>query len=347
MRLDSVSLGLPSRQLSNGDVVALIGRESQGTFSGNLDRTIDKIRFLLNHSGAERRCWLDGEERPLDLIRRAAGNALAAAGCEQDDVDLLVYAGVDRGFLEPANAYFVADALGMGSVQCFDVLDACNGWSRAAQIVEALLCSRAYRRALVINAEFPMLDGGAIYPALFKLRCEEELAWCFAGYTMGEGATASVFSHDGGSNWEFHGASRPHLADRCSVPLHGYQRYCRSSERVGRNGVNQFTSFSGEMLPVAVAEMDALFRTLNVPIDEIRAIFPHAANRTTWDRGAAALGVRERLYHVYPRCGNLVSASIPAGIALAAGEGLIRRGDRLVTCVASAGMTFSVASFTY
>jgi 3-oxoacyl-[acyl-carrier-protein] synthase III len=347
MRLDSVSLALPARRLSNEDVVALIGRQSQRSFSGNLEKTLDKIRLLLRQSGAEWRYWLDGEERPIDLISRAVDEALARSACAKEDIDLLISAGVDRGFLEPANAYFVADALGMRRVECFDVLDACNGWSRAVQIVDALLRRGAYRRALVINAEFPMFEGGAIYPALFRLQSEEELAWSFAGYTMGEGAAASVLSPDAGNPWEFHGASRPHLADRCSVPLPGYQRYCRASERVGRNGVNRFTSFSGEMLPAAVEEMDVLFRQLTVPAEEIRAIFPHAATRKGWDQGAEALHVRDRLYHVYPRCGNLVSASIPAGIAMAAGEGRIRRGDRLVTCAASAGMAFSVCSFIY
>jgi 3-oxoacyl-[acyl-carrier-protein] synthase III len=41
----------------------------------------------------------------------------------------------------------------------------------------------------------------------------------------------------------------------------------------------------------------------------------------------------------------VVSASVPAGIALAKEKGEIQRGDRLVTWVGSAGMSFSVCSF--
>jgi acyl-CoA:acyl-CoA alkyltransferase len=41
----------------------------------------------------------------------------------------------------------------------------------------------------------------------------------------------------------------------------------------------------------------------------------------------------------------VVSASVPAGIALAKEGGEVRRGDRLVTWVGSAGMSFSACSF--
>jgi 3-oxoacyl-[acyl-carrier-protein] synthase III len=197
-----------------------------------------------------------------------------------------------------------------------------------------------------------MFAGGPIYPALFRLRSPDDLTSSFAGYTIGEGATVSVLSRepDNGepdNQWEFHFSSRPDLADLCSLPIDGYQRYSRSSQRVGRNGVNRFASFSTEMFSAANEEVSALFRGLSVPTDAIRAIIPHAATRRLWDDGAEALGVRDRLYHIYPRCGNLVSASIPAGIAMAVDEGKILRGDRVVSCVASAGMSFSVCSFTY
>jgi 3-oxoacyl-[acyl-carrier-protein] synthase III len=101
------------------------------------------------------------------------------------------------------------------------------------------------------------------------------------------------------------------------------------------------------MFAAATAEVSALFQKLSVPVADIDVIIPHAAARKVWDDGAECLGVRDRLWHVYPRCGNLASASIPAGIALAIGEGRIQRGDRVVNCVASAGMSYSVSSFVF
>jgi 3-oxoacyl-[acyl-carrier-protein] synthase III len=96
-----------------------------------------------------------------------------------------------------------------------------------------------------------------------------------------------------------------------------------------------------------VGEVRDLFGCLEVPIGEIRAIFPHGATRRSWDQGASWLGVRHLMYHTYPRYGNLISASIPAGLATAIDAGTLRRGDRVAICGASAGMSFSVCSFRY
>jgi acyl-CoA:acyl-CoA alkyltransferase len=49
--------------------------------------------------------------------------AFRKASVTSGDIDLLIYCGVDKGFVEPANAYFFADALGMRA-QCYDLVDA-------------------------------------------------------------------------------------------------------------------------------------------------------------------------------------------------------------------------------
>jgi hypothetical protein len=53
------------------------------------------------------------------------------------------------------------------------------------------------------------------------------------------------------------------------------------------------------------------------------------------------------MHHMYPDYGNLVSASVPAGLAVAIADGLVRRGDRLAGGVGSAGMSFAAYTFRY
>jgi 3-oxoacyl-[acyl-carrier-protein] synthase III len=76
-------------------------------------------------------------------------------------------------------------------------------------------------------------------------------------------------------------------------------------------------------------------------------IFPHASSFKEWDSFAGDLEIRDRVHHMYPDYGNLVSASVPAGIAVAAEGGLVKRGDRLAGWVGSAGMSFSAYTFRY
>lgn len=347
MRILSVKLALPSRRISNQDLLALIQQHSQDSFSGDLNATLDQVCYFLERSGAKTRYWLGENESPLDLIESAVGEALTEAGLQSGEIDLMIHAGVDRGFLEPANAYFVAQSLGLDRIHCFDVLDACNGWSRALLLVHSLMETGVYRTAMIINSEFNMFAGGAVYPRLFGLRRPEQLEYSFGGFTLGEGAAVTILDNRGEHDWEFRFKSRPDLADLCSVPETGYERYTRPTGRTARNGERAFYSFSRELFSHAMQALMQFAAELETDLQEVKIVFPHAASKNAWRQGAEMLGINHLFYHIYPTCGNLGSASIPAGMALAADEGLLGRGDRFLAAVGSAGMSFSAISGVY
>jgi acyl-CoA:acyl-CoA alkyltransferase len=347
MRIESIKVALPSRKLSNDDVVELVRQNSKATYKGELDKTLKEISFLLKYSGAEYRYWLGEGETPIGLIKKAINEALKEANCTKEDIDLLIYVGVDRGFMEPAGSYLVARAVGMEHTQCFDILDACMSWTRALQTSYSLLNAGIYKRIMVINGEFSVREGGPIYPRVFTLGSQEELQWCFAGHTIGEAATATILKRDLDNVWEFNFSSHNTYADLCTLPREGYQFYCEPTDYIGRNGANKFSSFSNIMFDKGLPMLTDIFRCLKVPVEEIKAIFPHGASKKAWVDAAEPLGVGHLIKHIYPRCGNLVSASVPAGIALSTADGDISRGDKLVGWVASAGMSFSSYSFIY
>ncbi len=199
-----------------------------------------------------------------------------------------------------------------------------------------------------------MYPGGPGVPDLFRLRDAGEIDACFPAYTIGEAATATLLVKDPTREWEFHFASRTDLADLCVIPERNYKGYCIlglegrqeiSGERIGRNGAGHFTSFGSELSAHGTTAAIDVFRRLTVAQDSIRKIFPHASSKRDWDNGADLLGVKDLLFHIYPDYGNIVSASVPAGIALAKERGAIRPGDRLVAWVGSAGMSFSACTF--
>lgn len=349
MRLSGVSLALPSQVLTNDDVIARVHQHSAPVFSGDLGKTLDLTARMLELSGARTRYWCAQGEGPIGLIRQAVTGALAQAGCSRADVDLMICAGVDRAFAEPANAHFIAHALGMDDCQCFDVLDACNGWMRATLLAQSLLATGACRRVLIINSECNQFEGGAVNPGCFALRDAAELDWKFAGLTLGEGATATILERDAAdaSCWKFYTKTRADLAALCTVPLAGYQRYLLPADDPGPAGAGQFSSRSSLMFGAAVHELVALIQQVPQPWSDVRAMFTHAASAAVAEVCARQVGMAHLVRNVYADCGNLVSASIPAGIARAVADGSIVRGDRMLCCVGSAGMTFSIASGYY
>jgi len=345
MKLAGIKAAIPSRIVDNETIKSMVADMSGDALKNQLQAALSRINFYLTYSGSERRQWLADDETPFDLLEQAIEGALAQASVKKSEVDLIVYTGVDRGFLEPAMAYLAASAFGMRQAHCFDVVDACMSWTRAAYIVSNLLAAGQYRNALIVNCECNMRRGGRLNPGCFSLSDAEEVEWNFPAYTVGEGATATFFTQDKTRPWEFHFWSGADYSDLCSLPLEGFDRYCKTGPRLGRNGPNQLTSFGSDLFRAGKTPGIEVFSRLSTPRDEIKAIFPHAASKRLWWDMGSEIGVAEKIRFIYPRYGNLVSASVPTAIAEAWNEGAIGESDTLAGWVGSAGISFASFSF--
>jgi 3-oxoacyl-[acyl-carrier-protein] synthase III len=357
MRIAGIAASFPSRVVTNDDIVAMITRHSEGGFDGDLPQAVRRIRHLLRYSGIETRRWLAAGEQPIQFLSDCVSQALREAGWKPKDIDVLVYVGVGGGFKEPGNAYMVAHALGLHSVQCFDLRDACMSWSRALQVLYHLFRSDpSYRRALLVNAEFNCHESDPRVAPHFALRDSAEIEWHLPAYTIGEAATATLLEADPTREWEFHFSSRPDLADLCTITEPGFEGFCTigleadagavTRSKIGRNGSIAFTSFGADLFATFSEEGPAVFRRLRCRFEDIRMVFPHAASKKLYEDVGRAVG-SPPTYYVYPQYGNIVSASVPAGIALASQAGRIKPGDRLIGWVGSAGMSFAAYSFIY
>ncbi len=159
--------------------------------------------------------------------------------------------------------------------------------------------------------------------------------------------SATIVSRDTKNHWQWKFESRPDLSDLCTCPIPGYKGYIKEDlDRFGSNGEGNFCSFGNIMHEKGSNEIINVCENFNYQ-DAIQ-IFPHASSKSAWYNSAKILGFEDnKMYYVYPKYGNLVSASVPAGIELAEQEGKIKRGDKLMGWVGSAGMSFCSYSFIY
>jgi 3-oxoacyl-[acyl-carrier-protein] synthase III len=346
MRIKSVELLLPERPIANDDVADRVRFRSRGIFAGRLEVLAGVVLKLLEKAGARRRFWSDQRSKPIDYIAEVANRAIAGSGVAKSDIELVVFVGVDRGFYEPANAYFVADCLGLHSAQCFDIVDACNGWSRALQVCDALFQTGQYRNALLVNGEFPMFERGPVNPRLFEVESLKQLEHRFPAFTLGEGATATVVAAEPDGNWEYKTLSSPGHADLCTVTCREGARFSRDSYRLDVDGPGQFVSFGADLIAEGSEYAVKVLQSLSASLESISAVFPHAVSQPAVEAAALKAGASQLVYGTFPQVGNLISASVPAGIALARDEGRIKSGDVGAGWVGSAGMVFSAYTFT-
>jgi len=343
----SVAFRTPSRRVTNDDLLNDIRAFNDGRRSAEeIDGYCLKIGKLLLKAGAGTRFVRDRAcgEKGFDLLLEAVRAALSDAALTAADVDLIIYCGVGRGFLEPANAIFVAKALGI-NCDAFDVLDACMGWVRAAHIAYNFLRNGTYRNILVVNAEFTAYEHGL--PDVLRILSNEELDYTFPALTIGEATTATVLTASPHA-WKFRFRSASEFAPLCTVPLPGFGDFCEADERLGLNGPHRLVSFGAQLSRAAVQAMVAFIDSMYEDTSSIDVWFPHAMAGPILADTANSLGVGNRLYSgVFGRFGNIISASIPAGMSLCAREGRLRRDDTFVLCPATAGMAFALVESAY
>lgn len=344
MRIEGIAAKTGSKVVSNKDILETI-EEHSTSFEGDLPKTLRVIEKLLKKSGSNERRWLAKTEKPIELLDEAVDEALTMANLKRDDIDLLIYVGVGRGFLEPAASYLVAQALGMYQVECFDIIDACMSWSRGLQMADALFKVKQYRHILVVNCECNMYEDGSVYPGNFKLKSLSELHHLLPSYTIGEACTATVLTAADEGNFSFCFESKPKHADLCTVTAPHYEGYCASSKNIAINGIGKFTSFGQELHERLEEGIHTVFENLAMPRDEIDKVFTHASSSTKWHRCAKREGIEDKVFHIYPDTGNLVSASVPTAISKAINSGAVKSGQSILGWVGSAGMSFSAYNF--
>jgi 3-oxoacyl-[acyl-carrier-protein] synthase III len=347
MKVETISQRIPSRKITNEDILDFLAVYTDGSVSKKVLFAYRRlVRGLLIKTGSKVRYIRDKAkgEKASTLVIEAMQEALEKAGMDIKDIDLLIYCGVGKGFLEPANAYFYANALKM-SCSCFDVADACMSWTRALEIAYEFFQSGRYRNIMIVNGEFNSDHG---LPDNFEVKSLSQLEYTFPTYTIGEAATATIVTASD-RQWSFHFRSAPDLCDLCNIPLEGFESYVEPSGRLARNGLNNFVAYGREMFASAEKHLVELMREVIPDFNEPDIYFPHAASSATYLTNARRIGIsQEKMYaQVFPRYGNIVSASIPVGMDMAISEGRLQRGHKVVFCPASAGMVYGVVQFVY
>ncbi|MDQ2945968.1 MAG: 3-oxoacyl-ACP synthase, partial [Acidobacteriota bacterium] len=197
----------------------------------------------------------------------------------------------------------------------------------------------------VVNGEFHAYERGI--PSALPIRSPDQLRYTFPTFTIGEMATASVLVPSD-HKWRFAFRSEPSKAGACTIPLPGYTDFAEPDERLGLNGINQLVSFGEELSAFALQRMLDFVPTCVANPLAVDLWVPHAASATLCKIAESKLSLHGRLFgDVFPEYGNVVSASIPTGIAMALNSNRLKRGDRLILCPASAGMSFALVDCVY
>jgi 3-oxoacyl-[acyl-carrier-protein] synthase III len=293
-----------------------------------LSRIVDTSdEWILERTGIRERRIAKKEEALTDIARPAAKAALADAGVEPADIDLLICATVTPDMMFPTSSALLADELGMPKAAAYDLLAGCTGFVYALAQAYGMLASGLSRRALVV--------GGDVLSKILDWDDRSTLV------LFGDGAGAVVMepvAHGGFLGFEL-GADGGG-GENLWLPGSGSRHFDDPGAHVKMNGREVFKFATRIMVYSAEQILAECGRT----IEDVDVYIPHQANKRIIDYAADKLGVPvEKTIVNVDRYGNTSSGSIPLALTDARAEGRLRDGTLVLMTGMGAGLTWGSA----
>jgi 3-oxoacyl-[acyl-carrier-protein] synthase-3 len=171
-----VASELPSDVITTAEIEERAGIGHFGFERGWLERI----------TGVRERRWAAPDVKPSDLAAAAGRRALERASLGPEDVDVVLFCGITRDFIEPATSNAVAATLGAEHARVFDVTNACNGLIDGIDVADSLLRTGKARRVLVTTGE------RASAHISWANRTPEDVLRAVGGFVVGDGGAALV-----------------------------------------------------------------------------------------------------------------------------------------------------------
>ena len=309
---------LPARRVSNAELAEQVDTSDE---------------WIVERTGIRYRHIAGPDETTATLATDAAKAALAAAGIEAADIDLIVVATATPDQTFPATATKVQAALGINDCVAFDVAAVCSGFLYAVHIVDSMIRSGAARRALVIGAE-----------TFSRILDWEDRATCVL---FGDGAGAVVLeARDEEAAGAGILASRLHADGRHNGLLY-VDGGPSTTGTVGKLRMKGREVFRHAVVNLADVLTETLAVAGIVP-DDIDWVVPHQANARILDATARKLGLPgEKMIVTVDQHANTSAASVPLALDVGVRDGRIRPGQIIVLEAMGGGFTWGAAVLRY
>lgn len=305
---------LPANRVTNNDLAAQL--EAKGI------ETSDD--WIVARTGIHARHFADAGMACSDLAVEAASSALASAGVEASQIDLIILATSTPDMVFPSTACIVQRKLGIPGCAAFDVQAVCSGFVYALTIADSMIRTGAASKALVIGTE--------VFSRLLDFN---DRTTCVL---FGDGAGAVVLeasSTPGILASELHADGR--YVDILCTPGAVSNGEIMGTPFLKMDGQAVFKLAVGVLEDVARSVLEKAGRQES----DIDWLIPHQANIRIMHGTAKKLKLPlEKVIVTVDEHGNTSAASIPLALDAGVRSGSIKRGDTLMLEGVGGGFTW-------
>lgn len=286
--------------------------------------------WIVERTGIKFRHIAEDDETTSSLATEAARKALAAAGMQAGDIDLIILATATPDQTFPATATIVQDELGCNGCVAFDVAAVCSGFLYALSVAESMIRAGSARNAIVIGAE-----------TFSRILDWEDRTTCVL---FGDGAGAIILSGEEGEKGIL--STRLH-ADGAHNQLLYVDGGAGTTGTVGKlrmKGPEVFRHAVVNLSSVLIEAMEAAGETL----ENIDWVVPHQANARILDATARKLKLSpDKVIKTVDQHANTSAASVPLALDTAVRDGRIKPDDLLILEAMGGGFTWGASVIRY
>ena len=296
-------------------------------FAARLDTSDAWIR---ERTGIAQRHIADESQSSSDLALEASRAALAAAGVQPQEVDLIVVATSTPDFIFPSTACLLQAKLGNKHCAAFDLQAVCSGFVYALATADNFIRAGTHRRALVVGSE-----------VFSRILDWNDRGTCVL-FGDGAGAVVLAASERPGLHASVLRADGSH-AGILSVPGNVCGGRIIGSPFLQMQG-NQVFKFAVKVLDEVAREAVA---AAGMRLEDIDWLIPHQANVRILEATVRKLGLPlERLVVTVDHHGNTSAASVPLALDEYVRAGRIRAGHRVMLQGVGGGFTWGATIAT-
>ncbi len=306
---------LPPAVLTNADLETIVDTNDE---------------WIITRTGIKERRISHVEMSDLAVV--AGQRALAAAGLEPEDIDLIIVGTCTPDTLIPAGAAHVQAKLGAVNAGAFDLNAACSGFVYGLVTGTNMIRGGSHERVLVIGAEklryvtdysdrttCVLFGDGA---GAVVLEATENGAGLLASELGMDGETAELLCVPGGGTV---GSPGEATAGELGVRMEGPD--------VFRRAVTMMGDASSRVIEEA-----------GLTLDDVDILVPHQANVRIIDATARRLKLSpDKVYVNIQSYGNTSAATVPIALTEALEDGRIQPGSNVVFAAFGGGLTWAAA----
>jgi len=286
--------------------------------------------------------WL----KPGDLAIEACKKAIRKSPISVREIDLVIYCGIQRDYVEPATAHKIANAVGIKAPYCWDISDACHGFTAGLISVSSMIMSGQIRNALICTGERPSNKIQYIIQ-MFQSKSlgKKDVRDTLGAFTLGDAGGAMVVgkSEDSSGVKAIHTKCDSSLTELCYFDdwdTDGGLKDPTFAMKMGKICAKTIR-LVGNMIPQTLGKLDWEF-------EDIDFMLPHQVGRKPFLKYLQMFKINEnQSIATYENFGNLASATLPMCWDILEDSEKLKRGDNVLLVSTGSGIVVSQMGVQY